>query len=517
MTPRARSRRPRSPGRCCARSNSTRARSPTRSRSSGLLNVQYAVKDGKVFVIEANPRASRTVPFVSKATGVPLAKIAARAMVGATFDELRAEGPAAPAGRRWSRLGEGSGAAVQPVPRRRHGARAGDALDRRGHGHRPHVRHGVRQEPVGRRQHAAPPGHGVPLARRPRQGQRARRRAPVRASSASRSRRPPAPPTCSSAPGSPSTRSWPRSGSRSGSTRSISSRRARSISWSTRPAAGVPRTDGMHIRRAAIAHGVACVTTVAAALAAAAGHRRGVAPRARGALAPGVPPRRSAEARAVRRGRSPGRRSPRRSGGPVDRPIDLAVDLGPVRLPNPMVAASGTFGHGAEVANLCDPHGLGAVTVKSVAAFAWSGNPPLRVTEAPGGGMLNSVGLPGPGVDAWIEHDLPALEARGARVIASIWGRSAEEYASAARALKAVAHRLGRARGQSLVSQRRGARQRVRALRGRDARRDARGRRVDRRHRCRRSPSSRPTSPTSSRSRARRSTRARPDSRWSTR
>jgi carbamoyl-phosphate synthase large subunit len=58
----------------------------------GLLNVQYAVKDGTVFVIEANPRASRTVPFVSKATGVALAKIAARVMVGATFEELRAEG-----------------------------------------------------------------------------------------------------------------------------------------------------------------------------------------------------------------------------------------------------------------------------------------------------------------------------------------------------------------------------------------------------------------------------------------
>jgi dihydroorotate dehydrogenase (NAD+) catalytic subunit len=123
-------------------------------------------------------------------------------------------------------------------------------------------------------------------------------------------------------------------------------------------------------------------------------------------------------------------------------PVDLAVDLGPIRLQNPVVAASGTFGHGAEVAALCDPTGLGAVTVKSVAAFAWSGNPPLRVTEAPGGGMLNSVGLPGPGIEAWIERDLPALEARGARVIASIWGRSADEYAAAARPLKAVAHRL---------------------------------------------------------------------------
>jgi len=58
----------------------------------GLLNVQYAVKDGQVYVIEANPRASRTVPFVSKATGVPLAKVAARVMAGATLAQLRDEG-----------------------------------------------------------------------------------------------------------------------------------------------------------------------------------------------------------------------------------------------------------------------------------------------------------------------------------------------------------------------------------------------------------------------------------------
>ncbi|MEO5679428.1 MAG: carbamoyl-phosphate synthase large subunit, partial [Acidimicrobiales bacterium] len=58
----------------------------------GLVNVQYAVKEGQVFVIEANPRASRTVPFVAKATGVPLAKVAARVMAGATLAELREEG-----------------------------------------------------------------------------------------------------------------------------------------------------------------------------------------------------------------------------------------------------------------------------------------------------------------------------------------------------------------------------------------------------------------------------------------
>ena len=57
----------------------------------GLINVQYAVKQGQVFVIEANPRASRTVPFVAKATGVPLAKVASRVMLGATLAELRAE------------------------------------------------------------------------------------------------------------------------------------------------------------------------------------------------------------------------------------------------------------------------------------------------------------------------------------------------------------------------------------------------------------------------------------------
>ncbi len=58
----------------------------------GLLNVQFAVKGGQVFVLEANPRASRTVPFVAKATGVPLAMVAARVMVGQTLDELRTEG-----------------------------------------------------------------------------------------------------------------------------------------------------------------------------------------------------------------------------------------------------------------------------------------------------------------------------------------------------------------------------------------------------------------------------------------
>jgi carbamoyl-phosphate synthase large subunit len=58
----------------------------------GLINIQFAVRGDLVYVLEANPRASRTVPFVSKATGVPLAKIGARVMAGASLAELRAEG-----------------------------------------------------------------------------------------------------------------------------------------------------------------------------------------------------------------------------------------------------------------------------------------------------------------------------------------------------------------------------------------------------------------------------------------
>ena len=113
----------------------------------GLLNVQYALAAGVLYVLEANPRASRTVPFVSKATAVPLAKAAARVMLGATVRGAAGRGPAA--GRRGRRhpaagrpdRGQGGGAAVRPVPgragtRRGHGPRPGDALHRRGDGDR---------------------------------------------------------------------------------------------------------------------------------------------------------------------------------------------------------------------------------------------------------------------------------------------------------------------------------------------------------------------------------------------
>lgn len=123
------------------------------------------------------------------------------------------------------------------------------------------------------------------------------------------------------------------------------------------------------------------------------------------------------------------------------RRVDLTATLGRLVLPNPIVAASGTYGHSDEVARLGDPAALGAVTAKSLSPFPWEGNPAPRVVEATAG-MLNSVGLQNPGVDAWVEHDLPPLLARGARVIASIWGRSVDDFAKAAAALAPAAERL---------------------------------------------------------------------------
>ena len=114
--------------------------------------------------------------------------------------------------------------------------------------------------------------------------------------------------------------------------------------------------------------------------------------------------------------------------------VDLTTRLGSLVLPNPVMTASGTAGHGHELADHLDPALLGAVVVKSLHAEPWDGNPAPRVHATPAG-MLNSVGLQGPGVEAWLEHDLPDLLATGARVVASIWGRTVEEFARAAELL----------------------------------------------------------------------------------
>ena len=131
----------------------------------------------------------------------------------------------------------------------------------------------------------------------------------------------------------------------------------------------------------------------------------------------------------------------RRPAALPDAAVDLTCRLGPLTLPNPIVAASGTYGHGDEVARLGDPAKLGAVTAKSLSPYPWEGNPAPRVWEATAG-MLNSVGLQNPGVEAWLEHDLTPLLARGARVIVSVWGRSVDDYAKAAAALAPAVARL---------------------------------------------------------------------------
>jgi dihydroorotate dehydrogenase (NAD+) catalytic subunit len=105
--------------------------------------------------------------------------------------------------------------------------------------------------------------------------------------------------------------------------------------------------------------------------------------------------------------------------------------VGSVELPNPVLTASGTSGHGAELNAFFPLSRLGAVVVKSLAPMAWAGNPAPRV-HAAGPGMLNSVGLQGPGIEVWLRDELPGLEAAGARVVASIWGTTVEQYASAA-------------------------------------------------------------------------------------
>jgi dihydroorotate dehydrogenase (NAD+) catalytic subunit len=109
----------------------------------------------------------------------------------------------------------------------------------------------------------------------------------------------------------------------------------------------------------------------------------------------------------------------------------MGVRIGDVALPNPIMTASGTSGHGDELGRYLDLGALGAVVVKSLSVDAWAGNPAPRVHETDGG-MINSVGLQNPGVDAWLEHELPPLLAAGARVVGSIWGFRTEDYAKAA-------------------------------------------------------------------------------------
>ena len=130
----------------------------------GLMNVQYAIKDGEIYVLEVNPRASRTVPFVAKVIGMPVAKIAARIMAGETLAQLRSQARASQ-----TSGGEGSGVPLRALPRRRYRAGAGDEIDRRGDGDRRVLRDRLRQEPDRRRHQPAALRHRVRLGPRRRQ------------------------------------------------------------------------------------------------------------------------------------------------------------------------------------------------------------------------------------------------------------------------------------------------------------------------------------------------------------
>ena len=116
---------------------------------------------------------------------------------------------------------------------------------------------------------------------------------------------------------------------------------------------------------------------------------------------------------------------------------ELSAKVGSLTFPNPVMTASGTVGHGTELASYCDIGELGAVVVKSLSVEPWLGNPPPRV-HGTSSGMINSVGLQNPGIESWIEDDLPALLSHGARVVVSIWGRSIDEYREAATRLAEV-------------------------------------------------------------------------------
>ena len=107
--------------------------------------------------------------------------------------------------------------------------------------------------------------------------------------------------------------------------------------------------------------------------------------------------------------------------------MNMKVDLCGVTLNNPVMTASGTFGSGAEYSEFVDLNKLGAVVTKGVANVPWLGNPTPRVAEVYGG-MLNAVGLQNPGIDVFVERDIPFLKQYDTKIIVNVCGHSTEEY-----------------------------------------------------------------------------------------
>lgn len=109
---------------------------------------------------------------------------------------------------------------------------------------------------------------------------------------------------------------------------------------------------------------------------------------------------------------------------------DLGVEIAGIKWKNPVTVASGTFGSGMEYADFVDLNRLGAVTTKGVAAYPWEGNANIRVAET-ASGMLNAIGLQNPGLDTFIERDVPFLNTFDTVKIVNVVGKSIEEYVTA--------------------------------------------------------------------------------------
>ena len=114
--------------------------------------------------------------------------------------------------------------------------------------------------------------------------------------------------------------------------------------------------------------------------------------------------------------------------------MDLSLNIGSLRLKNPLIAASGCFGYGVEYADVVDLSALGAVAVKGLFLSEREGHPPPRIVETPSG-MLNAIGLQGIGVHRFIREKLPQLRERRAVVIVNICGTTLDEYVEVARIL----------------------------------------------------------------------------------
>ncbi len=117
--------------------------------------------------------------------------------------------------------------------------------------------------------------------------------------------------------------------------------------------------------------------------------------------------------------------------------IDLRLTIGNIKLKNPVMVASGTFGYGPEYAELVDLNDLGAMVVKGIRMEPTSGNPPPRTVEVHGG-LINAIGLPGPGVEGFISTYMPFLRKYDVPVIVNIWGKTLAEYGEVAAALNGI-------------------------------------------------------------------------------